>query len=106
MRPLEFDVAQWVTDFGERSGRSERSERSPLPPPLSRLWYIWSPTHPNPQSTFSTPPPTHLRPYLGNIKKPRLMAIEHLRRLPRASLCISMLSTDAAWKQDNRDRES
>jgi len=34
------------------------------------------------------------------------MAIEHLRRLPRTSLYISMLSTDAAWKQDSRDRES
>jgi hypothetical protein len=52
------------------------------------------------------PPLTHVKPYLGDIKKPRLMAIEYLRRLPRAPLYISMLSTDAAWKQDYRDRES
>ena len=76
---MEFDVAQWrlilVSDPGDPSDHL-----------CHHLWYIGSPTHPNPQSTFSTSPPTHLRPYLGNIKKPRLMAIEHLRRLPRASM--------------------
>ena len=43
---------------------------------------------------------------LGDIKKPCLMAIEYLYGLPRASLYINMLGTNAAWKQDYRDYES
>ena len=108
---MEFDVAQWVIDFGDRPDPSDHL--------CHHLYYdfvIWCnkgvpyscrpSINTSTQSTFSTPLPTHVRPYLGDIKKPRLMAIEHLRRLPRASLYISMLNTNAAWKQDYRDHES